>query len=301
MKFILKPKPPYDFTQHLEFFSFDKPLPEVYENGVWKRALRLESKKLLPLKVRMLGDVEKPRLEVSIFNRINEKERLEIKNKLCWIFSTEEDLAELYAFMDKDAVLKEVKRRLYGLRPFKYSTVFEGIIKSIIQQQISLIGSMYITSRLIERFGDKVQIEKEEFYEFPSPNSLSGARIEELKRCGLSRQKAEYIKQFSEIVVNNEFNPENLKELSSEEIIEILTRFKGIGRWTAKLVIVTSTGKDALPADDLGARRAVSRFYFGKKLLSGDELREFAKRWGKFRGIITYYLICADRLKLKSG
>jgi DNA-3-methyladenine glycosylase II len=284
---------------HLKFFSFDKPSPEVYENGVWKRALRLESKKLVPLKVRMLGNVEKPRLEVRIFNKIDGKEKREIKNKLSWIFSTKEDLAELYSFMDKDPVLKKVKQRLYGLRPFNYSTVFEGIIKSIIQQQISLMGSMYITYRLIERFGDKIQIEKEEFYEFPSPNSLSSTSIEKLKRCGLSRQKAKYIKEFSERAANNEFNPENLKKLSSEKIIETLTQFKGIGRWTAELVIVTSTGKEAFPADDLGARRAVSKFYFGKKLLSGDELREFTKRWGKFRGIITYYLICADRLKSK--
>ena len=105
------------------------------------------------------------------------------------------------------------------------------------------------------------------------------------------------IKEFSEKVTNSEFDPENLKQLSSEEIMEMLTRFKGIGRWTAELVIVTSTGKEALPADDLGARRAVSKFYFGKKLISGNKLTEFTKKWGKFRGIITYYLICAERLK----
>lgn len=299
MKLILKPKPPYDFTLHLKFFSFNKPSPEVYENGTWKRALRLKSEKLVPLKVRMLGDVEKPRLEVRIFSEIDGREKQEIKNKLSWIFSTKEDLTELYAFMEKDAILKRLKQKLYGLRPFKYSTVFEGIIKSIIQQQISLIVSMHMTHRLIERFGDKVWVGKEGFYDFPSPNSLSNASIEELRRCGLSGQKAKYIKEFSERVTNSEFDPENLKELSSEEIIEMLTRFKGIGRWTAELVIVTSTGKEALPADDLGARRAVSKFYFGKKLISGNELREFTKKWGKFKGIITYYLICAERLKEK--
>jgi DNA-3-methyladenine glycosylase II len=294
MRLVLKPRPPYDFNLHPKFFCFSKPCPEVYEGGVWKRALRLKSKKLAALRVRMLGDVEKPRLEVNVFN-IDEKEKQEIRDKLSWIFSIEEDLAELYAFMDRDPVLKKVKQGLYGLRPFNYPTVFEGVIKSIIQQQISLVGSMYITHRLIERFGDKVRIGEEEFYEFPSPSSLCDAGIEELRRCGLSKQKAEYIREFSRKVANNEFDPENLKELSSREIIEILTRFKGIGRWTAELVVVTSTGKEALPADDLGARRAVSKFYFDR-LISGDELREFTKRWGKFRGIITYYLICASRI-----
>jgi len=245
----------------------------------------------------MLGNVEKPRLEVNVSNRIDEKEKREIKNKLSWIFSTKTDLKELYTFMDRDPTLKEVKQKLYGLRPFNYSTVFEGIIKSIIQQQISLIGSMYITSRLVERFGDKVQVGEEVYYEFPSPNSLASASIDELKECGLSRQKALYIKEFSKKVANKECNPENLKEFSSEEIVKRLTQFKGIGRWTAELVIVTSTGKEALPADDLGARRAVSKFYFDRNLISGDELRKFAKRWGHFEGLVTYYLICAERLE----
>lgn len=299
MKLTLKPKPPYDFTLHHKFFSFNKPSPAVYENGTWKRALRLKSQKLVPLKVRMLGDVEKPRLEVRIFTEIDGKEKQEIENKLSWVFSTKEDLTELYTFMERDPILKKLKQKLYGLRPFRHSTVFEGIIKSIIQQQISLIASMHMTHRLTERFGDKVSVGKEEFYEFPSPNSLSNASIEELRRCGLSGQKAKYIKEFSERVTNSEFDPENLKQLSSEEIVEMLTLFKGIGRWTAELVIVTSTGKEALPADDLGARRAVSRFYFGKQLISGNELRGFTEKWGKFKGIITYYLICAERLEAK--
>ena len=98
--------------------------------------------------------------------------------------------------MEKDPILRKLKQKFYGLRPFRYATVFEGIIKSIIQQQISLIVSMHMTHRLIERFGDRVKVGKEEFYEFPSPNSLSNASIEELKRCGLSEQKAKYIKNF---------------------------------------------------------------------------------------------------------
>lgn len=143
----------------------------------------MESKKLVPLKVRMLGDVGKPRLEVKAFERMDEEETQEIKNRLSWMFYTKEDLTELYAFMDKNPILSKVKERLYGLRPFKYSTIFEGVIKSIIQQQISLVGSMYITYRLVERFGDRAEVGREEFYEFPSPESISNASIDELKRC----------------------------------------------------------------------------------------------------------------------
>jgi len=298
MKFILKPKPPYNFDLHLKAFSFSRPQPDVYENGVWKRALRLDSGRIVPVKVKLIGTTEKPRLEVIILKRVSKEAIKELKDKLSWILNTETDLADLYNFMDKDSVLREVKQKLYGLKAFNYSTVFEGLIKSIIQQQISLIGSMYITNRLIERFGEKVKVGKETYYEFPSHESLAEASLEDLKKCGLSRQKSNYIKEVSERIVKDKIDLERWKGLASQEIIERLMKFKGVGRWTAELTVVTSTGKNALPADDVGARRAVSKFYFGGKMISGKKLRGFSDRWSKFRGAVTYYLICAERLKL---
>jgi len=296
MKILLRPRPPYNFELHLKSFSFNKPQPEVYENGVWKRALRLNSGKVLPIKVKSIGTIEKPKLEVMILKRISDAEKKEVRTKLSWIFNTRTDLEKLYDFMDRDPILKEVKRKLYGLRAFNYSTVFEGLIKSIIQQQISLIGSMYITNRLIERFGERVKIDKEVYYEFPSPESLAKASLADLRKCGLSGQKSSYVKEISKRIVQNKTDLERWKSLSGQEIIDRLVKFRGVGRWTAELTVVTSTGKEALPADDLGARRAVSKFYFKRKLITGEKLREFSNKWGKFRGAIAYYLICAERL-----
>lgn len=298
MKILLKPKQPYSFDLHLKSFSFIKPQPEVYDNGRWKRALRLNSGKLVALEVSSIGSVENPKLEAAVLSRISQSEKKELENKLSWIFNTKANLAELYNFMEKDPILKEVGQKLHGLRPFNYPTVFEGLIKSIVQQQISLIGSMHITSRLIERFGKKAKIGKEVYYDFPSPQSLAKASLEDLKKCGLSKQKSSYIQGLSKKLIQDQIDLEQWKKLPGERVIEKLMNFKGVGRWTAELTVVTSTGKDALPADDLGARRAVSKFYFKGKLISGEKLREFSNRWGKFRGMITYYLICAERLKL---
>ncbi len=298
MKILLRPRPPYDFELHLRSFSFNKPQPEVYENGVWKRALRLDSGKVLPIRVKSIGIIKKPKLEVTILKRISDREKKEVRTKLSWIFNTRMNLEKLYDFMDTDPILQEVKQKLNGLRAFNYSTVFEGLIKSIIQQQISLIGSMHITNRLIERFGDRVKIGKEVYYEFPSPESLAKASLADLKKCGLSGQKSSYIKEISQRIVRNKTDLERWKSLSSQEIIDKLMKFKGVGRWTAELTVVTSTGKEAFPADDLGARRAVSKLYFKGKPVSGEKLRKFSNKWGKFRGAIAYYLICAERLKM---
>lgn len=217
----------------MKTFSFHKPQPEIYENSVWKRALKLDSGKLIPVEVKPVGTTEKPKLEVKILRRIDREDRKELKDKLSWILNTKTDLADLYKFMDKDPVLREVKQKLYGLRAFNYSTVFEGLIKSIIQQQISLVGSMHITNRLIERFGEEVKVDNEIYYEFLSPESLARASLDDLKKVGLSRQKSNYIEELCERIVRDKTDLEKWKNLSSQEIVERLMRFKGVGRWTA--------------------------------------------------------------------
>ncbi|MEW6095808.1 MAG: hypothetical protein AB1567_04685, partial [bacterium] len=218
-----------------------------------------------------------------------------LKEKIEWIFNSQMDLEELYCFMGKDKKLQKLKERLYGLRPANYATVFEGVVKTIIQQQISLSGSMHITSRLIHRFGEKINLEKEVFYEFPSPESLAESSLTELKECGLSKQKATYINEFSRSIVEDGFDLEEVIRLSVPEAIEKLTQIKGVGLWTAELVIVTCTDhKEVLPVGDLGVRRAVSNFY-SRDLMTEEEIRTFTEKWKEFKALISYYLICNER------
>jgi DNA-3-methyladenine glycosylase II len=206
------------------------------------------------------------------------------------------DLEGLYHFMEKDIKLRRIKERLYGLKPANYATVFEGVVKTIIQQQISLIGSMHITTRLILKFGEKVKVEEEMFYEFPSPEALVEASLTELKECGLSRQKATYIKEFSKNIVGDGFDSEEVIKLSVPDAIEKLTQIKGVGLWTAELVIVTCTDhKEVLPAGDLGVRRAISNFT-SRDLMKEEEIRKFTEKWEEFKALISYYLICNERL-----
>ncbi|MBU1202190.1 MAG: hypothetical protein KJ583_07425 [Nanoarchaeota archaeon] len=299
MKFILKPKAPFDFDLLWKFYAWGKPSPEIYENGVWRRALNLDSK-LFPVKIKSVGTTGKPKLEVEILSEISKAEIKKLKEKIQWIFNSQMDLKELYSFLDKDKKLKTLLKKLYGLKPANYATVFEGVVKTIIQQQISLIGSMHITSRLISEFGEKTEVAKECFYEFPSPEALARVPSAKLKQCGLSRQKTTYIKEFSRsIAENNGFNPEEVVILPVSNGIEKLNKIKGVGQWTAELVIVTCTDhKELLPAGDLGVRRAISNFY-SKDLMTEEEIRKFTEKWGKHKALIAYYLICNERSDFK--
>jgi hypothetical protein len=65
--FRIYPKPPFHFELNCIVFGYEKPTPEVYKEGVWRRAIRLASGKLLPVALRSLGTVEKPEIKVECF------------------------------------------------------------------------------------------------------------------------------------------------------------------------------------------------------------------------------------------
>lgn len=299
ISFELIPVAPYSFDLQWKFYSSDKPQPETYKNGVWRRAFIIENK-LVPVDVTSIGTLEKPRLKISTFFEINAEEKNYISKKITEIFGLEEDISGLYDFMSKDRILNGIKGELYGLRPPARigASIFEGVVRVIIQQQISLRVAYIMTGALVKRFGGFVEISNERYYGFPSPETLAKASDDELRECKLSSQKARYIREFSSEVVNG-YDLEELKEMEDEDVIERLMGFNGIGRWSAELISITALGRMNLCVpDDLGTRKSVSYFYFDGKLQSGDIVRKFVDRWGRFRGWITYYLMCAYNLKM---
>lgn len=298
ISFELAPTPPYDFDLQWKFYhSSNDPQPEIYKNSIWRRAFKIGDR-LVPMEVISIGTVEKPKLRVNVFSKLNTKEKKEISNKITDIFRLRDDLKELYNFMDGDKTLRGIKSKLYGLRPPGIgASIFEGAIRVIIQQQISLQVAYVMTGALVKRFGEKIEIDGNSYYNFPSPQVLANADETELRKCKLSRQKSRYIKKLA-LKVADGYNLEKTREMNNEEAIEELMKFKGIGRWTAELILITTLGRmDLCVPDDLGARKAVSHFYFDGKLQSGDAVRKFTERWGKFKGQVIYYLICAYNME----
>ncbi len=288
---VVKAIPPHKIRLHFENYDYKEPQPYIYENGVWRRAIRLVEK-LIPLEIELNEDPEKPELRANIYSDISISEEKKIVDIIRRIFNADYDLKPLYDFMDSDPVLKRVKDSHYGLIPPSTNTVYEAVIKTIIQQQISLRVAYHMTWLLIKRFGDCIKINNNEFWEFPLPEKLARAPLEELRECKLSRRKSEYIIDFSKEVHSGRFDPESLKKIDHEEIVERLTQFRGLGRWSAELITVTSIGfENVNPAGDLGARKAISQFYGKDEIMSENEVRKFTEKWGKYKGIITYYLI----------
>jgi DNA-3-methyladenine glycosylase II len=274
-------------------------MPEVYEEGGWRRAIRLGSGRLIPVILRSLGTVKEPKIEIKSSQTATEQEEKELKKKLDSLFFFGQDLTSLYAFMNKDPVLRDLKHKFYGLKAGSIgTTVFESIIKSIIQQQISIRVAFSITNRMVTRFGENVEAGGVIYYDFPTAKRLTEVALEDIRQCGLSWRKAEYIKGIAKKAAAGEFDSESLRSLSNEQVAEILKRFRGVGTWTAEMVLSAGLKRSAsIPAGDLGVRRTFSRFYSDdERILSESEVRGIAEKWREFTKDIVYYISCIERV-----
>lgn len=286
---------PFNWRLRLKFSLLpERPTPNLIKGEKWFRAFKFKGK-LIPVMVRFSGSVERPRLELLTSNSRHGRRLLSMVSRLHGV----EDPSPLYHFMDRDKVLSRIKEALYGFgrAGLMAANLYEGVVKAIIQQQIALKAADHITANIVERFGESTIFMGERIYDFPSPEKLAEAPLQELQACGLSRRKAEYIKGFSLEVASGRFNLEELYGLSPKEIMARLTAFKGLGRWSAELVMAAAMGLNVIPADDLGVRKAFSHYFFGGKLQSGETIRRFAEeRFGSFLRDVTVYLLMAYRM-----
>ena len=294
MSFTMRPKSPFDFERSAGMHSrFRDSLPDIYENNVYMRVLRTDRKPVL-VSVSSLGTIREPRLLIHTYPLPRAaSEIFELKHSLRLMFEPTFDFDRFYAVASKDATMRTIAEKLRGLRPIRPPTIFESVIIAMTEQQISLHAAIAIRSRMIQRYGDTVTRRGRIFYSFPTPESLARAKRAGLRRVGLSASKARCVSEFSKRIANDEFDLNRLKKMDDDQVVAELTKFRGIGEWTAKYTLVRGMGRaNSLPADDLGIRRAVSEAYFKGRSVSAEEVRvTLTEKFAPYSGIAAFYLM----------
>ena len=295
-RFLLEPISPFDFELTLE--ATPPAYPFVYENGSLRRAFKLESGKLVPVEVRSLGTIEEPLLEVTVHADVSRRVCDQIKRDLSLFLCLNDDLSEAFELMQSYEKLAPLMKTLRGVRPWTEMRPFEGLVCTVIFQQISIWAAFSIIRSLVERLGPRVRAKNKVFYEFPDARKLALIPTRTLKACKLSRNKSRYVRSLSKEFVRGTLNFETLAAMSSSAAIEELKKLKGIGTWTAEMFMATGLKRwDVIPADDLGLRRAVGEFCLGHERATAEDVREVAESWGKYKWPIAYYLLVASERK----
>jgi DNA-3-methyladenine glycosylase II len=296
----LKCVPPYDFDLSMRLFSDGDKQVRRYEEGKFWQAVSVEGKiVLVTLKATGTVDVPEVSAELESDQEISVEDRRKCRQLLSIMLGADFDLRSFYRQAKKDKIMMGIVQKLRGLKVPSTVTAFEALVDSIVEQQISLNVAHVLQVNLIKKYGDPLDLETGVYYAYPTPQKLALAEIKDLRKCGLSTRKAEYIRNVSETIVEGKLDVENFKRYTDvSKIVEELDKINGVGVWTAELTVVRGMQKyDVIPADDLGLRRVISHFYFDGEKIAPDDAREMAQKWGEWKGLASFYLVVAETLE----
>ena len=160
--------------------------------------------------------------------------------------------------------------------------LFLALVDAIVSQQLSIKAAATILGRIRALAAPDP---------FPTPAHLLAAPDEALRAAGCSRAKVVYLKDLSARVVDGRLDLEELRRLPDEEVIQALVAVKGIGRWTAEMLLIFALGRpDVWPVDDLGIVIAVQGLYGLAARPTRAELLALGERWRPYRTVASWYL-----------
>jgi DNA-3-methyladenine glycosylase II len=149
----------------------------------------------------------------------------------------------------------------------------QTLLRTIVGQQVSVAAARSMWAKLEASFGSP-----------PDLGLLLAASDEEMRAAGMSRQKAGYIRSLAALVTSGELDLDNLPD-DDEEAIALLTKIKGIGRWSAEIYLLFAEGRaDVFPAGDLAVMIELGRLMGLDEKPSEKQLRELAEPWRPYRG-----------------
>jgi DNA-3-methyladenine glycosylase II len=184
-------------------------------------------------------------------------------------------------FLKKDPKFAEIIKQVgkYNVKITKNH--YQSLVESIISQQLSGSAANSILKKFRKLFKSK----------FPKPSDVIKTSDSKLRTVGLSKMKIVYIKELSKKIESKKLNMKKFSTQSDEQVIEVLTDVKGIGRWTAEMFLIFSLGRlDVLPVGDLGLKKGIQLMYSLKELPQKEQIEQLAESWKPYRTIATWYL-----------
>ena len=156
--------------------------------------------------------------------------------------------------------------------------LFTALVASVASQQISAKAAETVWRRMEMCFGTI------------APDTISSASEEEIQQCGMSLRKAGYIKGIGDAVAGGDLDLAELPVLSDEEVIVRLTSLKGVGIWTAEMLLIFSMERpDVVSWGDIAIRRGMMRLY-GKESIDRQAFERYRKRYSPYGSVASLYL-----------
>jgi len=179
-----------------------------------------------------------------------------------------------------DPVLAKIIERVGPCQLASREPTFETLARSITFQQLHGKAAATIFDRVRKAAGRRF-----------TAAAFLRLTPEQLRACGLSRQKIASLTDLAEHVVSRRINFRKLQELADEEVIALLSNVRGVGVWTAQMFLIFALRRpNVMPLEDLGIRNAVRKAYGLAEIPKSAELAKIASKWHPHCSVASWYL-----------
>jgi DNA-3-methyladenine glycosylase II len=182
---------------------------------------------------------------------------------------------------------KRLKKVIENQKPFvltKQKNVYLDLCVSIMSQQLSTKVARVFHQRFLNLFDTQT----------PGAQQILDIPFETLRSIGLSNAKANYVHNVCRFFIENKLTDAKLYKMSNEEVIELLTQIKGVGKWTVEMILMFTLGReDVFAIDDLGIQQSVVKLYKldpGNKKLMKEKILSISSKWRPYRTYACRYL-----------
>ncbi|MYD35870.1 MAG: DNA-3-methyladenine glycosylase 2 family protein [Dehalococcoidia bacterium] len=251
----------------------------------------------IDVSVSQTGPINSPLLRVTATvdsdsaNITNGAIREEVEPILRLLLGTDVDLSRFHRMASIDATLSRLATTLTGLKPPRYSTLFEALTNAITCQQITLTAGLRILGRLAAVCGARM----EDAVSFPLPGNVAQLSAQDLIDLGYSRQKARAMVELSALAVQGELEHSIINGLNDDEAVERLRQLYGVGRWSAEYALLRGDGRLSIfPGDDVGVRKHLEQWLKLDHRLNYDGVSHILETWQPFGGMIYLHLLTAS-------
>jgi len=191
---------------------------------------------------------------------------------------------EHLSHLSKDKKLKKV---IEAQEPFilgRRKNVYLHLCSSIMSQQLSTKVAKVFHQRFLNLYKTKN----------PTAQQILDTPFETLRGIGLSNAKANYVHNVCKFFIENKVTDARLYKMSNEEVIDLLTQIKGVGRWTVEMILMFTLGReDVFAIDDLGIQQSITKLYkldgTDKKLMK-EKMLSISLKWSPYRTYACRYL-----------
>jgi DNA-3-methyladenine glycosylase II len=185
------------------------------------------------------------------------------------------------ALMRRDPVLATVIRREGACGLKASGDPYRALLQSVVYQQLAGSAAAAIDHRVRAPYRGR----------YPKPDVLLAASDTDLKKAGLSRQKIAAMRAVARAFADGSLSNRRLRRMPDDEVLEAVTQVKGIGEWTAHMLLMFSLGRpDVLPVGDYGVRKSAMQLYELPELPKRAELEALAEPWRPYRSVAAWYL-----------